>query len=154
MITWKDDFDYLRKFIKDVETSNPTWYVPLLRTLLYVLISHMRGRIHMHSYLRYKGGWNTGHIDKKTVDSASPCAKMVAAYGTWAKLYEVRSEINTLEDQAEWLRKYSHGVLLDVVERVLKNAYPYVPAHVTEPKKSPQKEGVVKRILRRVGLLA
>lgn len=112
-MTWKQDRDWLRAQIK-------TGVKGIEATMLYVLLSHMRGKIHMHWYQKWHGGWN---ISAKAVKSELPKG-FLAAYKDYADLYYGRAIIDTLADQAAWIaryviRRFGQDDLKDIAKRVL-----------------------------------
>lgn len=98
MTTWKDDRNALRKIAREHSTTEPTF--------VYVLISEMRGKLHMSTYKKYHGGWydlaGNNHI-----------------------------AIETMADQAEWIRRFLRYPHIqkefgEIAERILKNEYEQV----------------------------
>jgi hypothetical protein len=77
---WKADRELLRACARDENTRKGEG---IDATVLYCLISHMRGKLHMKSYRKYHGGWRYGNGE----------------YGpSWY-------ELNSLDDQLEFLKK-------------------------------------------------
>lgn len=71
-------------------------------TLVYALIAHMRGKLHAKSYRKRAGGW-----------------RMKPEYAD-------RYPINTMQDQAEWIKWAVRQECLaghDIAQRVLDNAW-------------------------------
>jgi len=102
-------------------------------TLIYTLISHMHGRLHMKSYKMKTGGWRTWGAPKREALSSEKLQRYRKMYGDQAQRYYEGSLITSLEDQATWISRYlsiGNDEVLDIVQRILKNAYP-----LYEPKK-------------------
>jgi len=72
-----------------------------------MVVSHGRGKLHCHSYARYRGGWrNSGGDNIKNIDgSPIMTKKMQRVYGDHANEFASRSIIRDLNDQAEFIRR-------------------------------------------------
>ena len=92
---WKTDREKLRAAAREKPSGREA-------TMIYALIAHMRGRVHMRYYNKYEGGWRWGKATKR--DPAP--AEFSKAYGTEAQYYFERCVIENLEDQAEWIKQY------------------------------------------------
>lgn len=122
MKTWKEDREELRRLITE---KNPHCKIEgEYATLLFVLVSHMRGKLHMRSYKLYTGGWRGWTAPKRP--NAVISEKLRRSYHDAQAFYE-RAVIETLEDQAEWLRQeyedMGNKALRELTERVLANDY-------------------------------
>ncbi len=96
---WKEDRELLRKIARENKME------PLEATVIYSLISHMRGKLHMHSYAKYHSGWrNKKRNSQLTYSLLSDGYEK--AYGTEAKYYYARCVLETLEDQEEFIRQH------------------------------------------------
>jgi hypothetical protein len=96
MPSWKEDRERLRKEIRETKPTG------LRATLLYALVSHMRGKLHMRWYQKYHGGW--GSWDKKDIEvNESAVNEVRKAYGEYAETYAKRAAITSLEDQQKWI---------------------------------------------------
>ncbi len=101
-------------------------------TLVYTLISHMRGKIHMRYYGKYRAGWRPypqkGVPKDKQVAALS--REFHKAYGDYAKTYHYMIAIDDLNDQAEWLfahEEYStRAGVNSIFGRILIEGYPEV----------------------------
>lgn len=109
MASWQEDSDRLRQRIKEGGGT----------TLVYALLSHMRGKLHMRWYNKYSGGWRSGKVELGDVEIPP---EIYAAYGESAKYYYGRCVIQNLDDQAVWIRQYMREEWEDLAERVL-NGY-------------------------------
>lgn len=96
------------------------------RTFVYVLISHMRNKIHMKEYKKYYGGWRFCDNPHKAGDPAP--ADYVRTYGeVYGALYYAGAKIETMEDQAAWIQQKMREIrdlanepdLIDIAQRVL-----------------------------------
>ncbi len=119
---WKDDRNSLREALR--EGMRKKTLNGLEGTFLCALVSHMRGKIHMRSFSGKKGGWRAG----RGVTKGPAPAAYGKRYGEYAQLYYEGSAIETLEDQAAWIQRFSREVdfefgslqpLAELVERVL-----------------------------------
>jgi len=72
MSTWKEDREALRSYAKTPIDGQKA-------TFIYVLISHMREKLHMKTYRFYHGGWK--NLERERITA-----------------------INTLSEQAEWIQ--------------------------------------------------
>jgi hypothetical protein len=114
---WKTDRDWLKAEIRRKDRAHGNY-----ATFLYVLISHMRGKIHMRYYNKYHGGWRWS---KKESEAEIP-KEFHKAYGDCAKTYYLNSVIENLADQEEWIRKYSkwyeerYPELFELADRVIR----------------------------------
>lgn len=70
-------------------------------TLLYCLLSHMRGKLHMQWYNKYHGGWTR---EGTRLDSWP--GEMGCAYGDYAGLFTRWAVLHDLDDQAKWIRAF------------------------------------------------
>jgi hypothetical protein len=114
-MTWKQDRDWLRSEIKKGVRG-------IKATMLYALLSHMRGKLHMRSYAQWGGGWNR----KADPSGIQAPAYLEKAYGTEYQKWFDRCVILDLNQQAAWIRKYTRqpGVTLqEIAERVLDKAW-------------------------------
>jgi hypothetical protein len=114
---WKTDRDRLRAEIRKASKAGG-----MKATMLYVLISHMRGKIHMKWYNKYHGGWRPWSKDAPKKGEAP--ADIKAAYGDLAQKYYEWSAIETLEDQKEFIRKHlsfysENDKLFELANRVI-----------------------------------
>lgn len=106
-MTWKSDREHLRNLLREGPKS------PLFATLFCALVSHMRGKVHMHFFKKYEGGWRSMSVALRRQKPEGPISeKLSAAYGEYAKEWYGCSVIENLEDQAEWIRGYGSSVLL------------------------------------------
>ena len=121
---WKKDRNRLRALTKEVVGKGT------VATMVYALISHMRGKLHMRSYAKYHGGWRAN--TEKFKGEIPP--EMRKAYGeeSVARYYCARVIIENLNDQAAWIKKYSESAsvqarmgeeLVELAGRVLEG-YP------------------------------
>jgi len=95
MSTWKEDREKLRSWARDIKPAGGT------ATVIYALISHMRGKIHMRYYGKYNV-WLNGKY-KTSSELPVPCRKLEGAYGYYVDTYQKKSYIGSLEDQERWL---------------------------------------------------
>jgi len=102
---WREDRERLRKETTLDKTNKPR-YRGLTATLLYALISHMHGRLHMRSYGAKKGGWNAWKAQKRDALAGSELEKFKKRYGDCAQTYYEGSIIETLDDQAAFIRQH------------------------------------------------
>jgi len=95
---WRKYHGQLRQLIKEAIPGNST---PTFRSLLYVLISHMRGKVHMACYRRYYGGWYL----RNPLDVPIPInqLKLVRALGLASRDAHAHSMIGNLQDQRDWI---------------------------------------------------
>lgn len=123
---WKDDRNTLREALR--EGMRKKTLHGLEGTFLCVLVSHMRGKIHMRSFSAKKGGWRTGLGAPGRFRPEDVPAVWSRRYGEYAQLYYEGSVIETLEDQAAWIQRFTRQVdfefgtlqlLAELVERVL-----------------------------------
>jgi hypothetical protein len=115
MSDWKTDRDKLREEIREHGKKGG-----MKATFLYVLLSHMRGKIHMQYYNKYHGGWRWS---KKESEAEIP-REFRSAYGDSAKTYYLNSVIEDLADQEEWIRKHiefykQNEEMFSLAERVI-----------------------------------
>lgn len=111
MASWKEDSDRLRQRIKEGGGT----------TLVYVLLSHMRGKLHMRWYNKYGGGWRSGRFE----NSDDPIPPEIAkAYTGMERFFYERCAIRNLEDQAAWIRQYVTREWEEIAERVLSDSSP------------------------------
>jgi len=116
---WKTDRNKLREEIKKNAKEGG-----FTATFLYVLISHMRGKIHMRYHKKYRGGWRGFKSEPKRNEIPK---EFTAAYGECALQYYNSAVIETLKDQEEWIRKHikyyeTEKVIFELADRVI-NAY-------------------------------
>ncbi len=110
---WKTDRNRLREIIRSKNRAHGNY-----ATFLYVLVSHMRGKIHMACYRKHNGGWRG-----------------------WAEPPK-SSAFETLQDQEEWIRKFNPPYeridkeLFELAERVLCPYNDGVSPHGQEAKAS------------------
>ena len=99
---WRDDRNWLRAALREKP-------VGVYATFLCVIVSHMRGKMHMSSYKLKSAGWR--RVSRRTSASTSmPEERQVALskmYGDFVKCYYCAAVIEDLEAQAEWLRHYA-----------------------------------------------
>ena len=107
MASWREDSDRLRQRIKEGGGT----------TLVYALLSHMRGKLHMRWYNKYAGGWRSSKYVPGADEVIPP--EIHAAYGESAKYFYGRCVIRNLEDQAEWIRQYGMEKWSDLADRVI-----------------------------------
>lgn len=112
-MTWKQDREYLRAL------KPKSGFVA---TIIYCLLSHMRGRLHMRYYLKYHGGWR--HQSIAIPKRGQAPKEFTEAYGSFAQYYYQRSVLENLDDQAEWIERLAGKVFVEeefmaVAERVL-----------------------------------
>lgn len=119
---WKRDRKALRIMANDVVGRGTT------ATMVYVLISHMREKLHMRTFAKYYGGWRSLSVANTLALVKKIPPEFKTAYGTSANLYYRCAVIRDLNDQAEWIRKYSQNKfmaarlgkeLVEIAERVL-----------------------------------
>ncbi|RLC85310.1 MAG: hypothetical protein DRJ03_12015 [Chloroflexi bacterium] len=99
---WVEDRELLRMAARENDESG------LDATVLYCLISHMRGKRHMHTYAKHHGGWRLTSRE----------------YGPhWYA-------VDSLDDQAEFLRKYEDIAMdagnprfREAVQRIIYDGY-------------------------------
>ena len=115
---WKSDSDLLRKRIREEKPTGSK------ATFLYVLISHMRGKIHMRYDNKYHGGWRGWKAEPKREEIPK---EFYTAYGRDDALqFYNGSVIENLADQEEWIRRFYEGcyksdkVMFELVERVIR----------------------------------
>lgn len=93
-MTWKQDREILRNYIRENKPEGA------VATALYVLVSHMRGKIHMNycnSYDPYANGRY-----RTTSALPKPKAKLRRAYGLEESFYSKMIYIGSLADQEAW----------------------------------------------------
>ncbi len=111
---WKTDRETLRSATHEKLSG-------LEATVIYALISHMHGRLHMRYYNKYHGGWRW----EKTTKRGPAPAEFSKAYSTEAQYYFEKSVIENLADQEEWIKLNLGRVfseddeLMEVAQRVL-----------------------------------
>ena len=93
-MTWKQDRETLRDYIRE---NKPEGQVA---TALYVLVSHMRGKLHM-KYCNSNNPYEN-HRYKTTSELPEPRAKLVRSYGSSLDYYHKMIYIGSLEDQERW----------------------------------------------------
>lgn len=129
-MTWKEDRNRLRDALR--EGMRKKTLRGLEATFLCVLVSHMRGKIHMRSFSGKKGGWRAGLGAPGRVSPDAVPAVWAKRYGECAQLYYEGSVIETLEDQEAWIRRFTREVdfefgalhLLEVlVDRILSKTW-------------------------------
>jgi len=69
-------------------------------TLICAIVSHARGKLHCRSYKLYSGGWRTS----PRPFTGTVTAKMLRCYGEYAAHFAGKAAIDSLEDQAEFIR--------------------------------------------------
>jgi len=124
MTTWIEDRATLRELLRgETEGGRPQG---LLGTFLCVLVSHLRGRLHMRSYNSKAGGWRLFGGPKQE-KAPAPFQKM---YGEMAQVYYEGSVITSLEDQEAWIKKYLMAVTVSdttpigkLTKRVLEKSW-------------------------------
>ena len=95
-------------------------------TAVYVLISHMRGKIHM----KYFNKCNMWPGYKSTSEVPKADDKLIRAYGEYADTYHAYVYIGSLEDQALWFEKIgkNHIPVVEgfgsIADRVIITGYP------------------------------
>jgi len=114
---WKTDRNSLKAEIRKNAKEGG-----MKATFLYVLISHMRGKIHMKYHNKYHGGWRGWKSEPKREEIPKEFHK---AYGDCALQYYNGSIIENLADQEEWIRKHieyykSDEKLFELAERVIR----------------------------------
>jgi len=117
---WKTDRDRLRKEIRKASKDGG-----MKATMLYVLISHMRGKIHMKWYGKYNGGWGSlkeRWPDDRKIENIPETIKK--AYGDSADFYYKMTVIENLKDQEVWIRKNlsfyeENDEMFDLANRVI-----------------------------------
>ena len=129
---WKTDRDRLRAEIRKASKEGG-----FKATMLYVLISHMRGKIHMKWYNKYHGGWRAW--DRGAPKKGEPSIGIKAAYGDLAQQYYEWSAIETLEDQKEFIRK--HLNFYEKNEELFELANRVIDGYITE-EGCPHSQGV------------
>jgi hypothetical protein len=119
---WREDREWLRSQAKSGLSGE-------YATLIYTLISHMHGRLHMKSYKMKTGGWRTWGAPKREALPPEKLQRYRKMYGDQAQRYYEGSLIASLEDQAAWIVYLGINAkpLLEISKRILENAY--------EPKK-------------------
>jgi len=127
--TWKEDYQYLRKLIKQELKKG---LCGDRATFLYTLISHMRGKIHMKTYKLYLGGWRM-QCPTLTAPTKEARPKMHRMFcGGSADLRNLnykysRAAITSLEDQAAFLGSrrvwLDDNVLRAAAKRAVNNDY-------------------------------
>lgn len=123
---WKDNRNLLREALR--EGMRKKTLNGLESTFLCVLVSHMRGKIHMRSFLGKRGGWRV----RQGVAKGPAPAVYGKRYGKYAQLYYEGCAIETLEDQAAWIQRFFREVdfefgalqlLAELVERILNKKW-------------------------------
>jgi hypothetical protein len=129
-MTWKEDRNRLRDALR--EGMRKKTLKGLEATFLCVLVSHMRGKIHMRLFSAKKGGWRVGSIQPGRFYPEDVPAVWAKRYGNCAQRYYEGSVIETLEDQEAWIKKFlrevdfEHGalhLLSKLVDRVLSKTW-------------------------------
>ena len=127
---FKTDHETLRSLMRVPEKS-PQYY-----TFLYVLVSHMRGKLHMETYKGLRGGWrSTWNLPPAAAfPTTRSRRKWQSCYGE-PELYYAASKITSLAEQAEWIARFrklfSQEVDILLVDRVLAG-YIFVSAPVAQ----------------------
>jgi len=121
MATWKED----RLTLKAMARNNKG------TTLIYVMISQMREKLHMKCYNMRTGGWRSNRYVRKRPESAP--AAYLKQYGSMAQHYYERSAITDLDDQALWIRLalelLNDKKLNEIGHRILDKSWPVaIPA--------------------------
>jgi hypothetical protein len=78
-------------------------------TVLCMMISHMRGKLHCQSYQKYHGGWRS--VAQQHVEAMRARNRFEERLGPgqerkWTEYLFASSVIDTLDDQAAFLRKF------------------------------------------------
>lgn len=118
MGNWKEDRNFLRKIARENKLTGE------LGTFVYTLISHMRGKSHMRTYKKYSGGWRKMYevySASKNLTGVSP--EYSKAYSTCDNVFYLMIRIETLEDQAEWIKRHMKDGYEEIAERILNSKY-------------------------------
>lgn len=107
-MTWKEDRNRLRDALR--EGMRKKTLKGLEATFLCVLVSHMRGKIHMRLFSAKKGGWRVGLNTLGRFHPEDVPAVWSKRYGDCAQIYYEGSVIETLEDQEAWIRRFTREV--------------------------------------------
>lgn len=94
---WRKDREYLRGLAKTEGTK-----------FIYVLISHMRGKLHMRWDWKKHGGWQHGWAGR------------VLEYNDTDKWHCKGARIDDLEDQASWIKVHCEKKLFGRHEEIAK----------------------------------
>jgi len=129
---WRSDRNWLREQLRGKPEG-------LYATFLNVLVSHMRGKLHMTTYRLKAGGWcnsNTRYVSRVTIpEKRKPF--VLKAYGTDAQYYYARSAILDLRDQEAWIRHflswYRNDDVYELTCRVLNASVAYAVEEETTP---------------------
>jgi len=102
-MTWREDRETLRNYIREHKPEGE------VATTLYVLVSHMRGKIHM-KYCNSFGAYKNCRYKSKSV-LPKPTGKLARAYQGSLDYYHQRIYIGSLEDQENWFSEVGHKSL-------------------------------------------
>lgn len=115
MSQWKEDRNRLRDYVRNEKPSG------LAATAVYVLISHMRGKIHMKYFNKCNMWCGMGYSSKSALPKAD--RKLIRAYGEYADQYHKYVYVGSLEDQANWFenigKKFLPKELNEIAARVI-----------------------------------
>lgn len=120
--TWKEDRETLRKYAREYDAN----LGPEHRTFIYVLISHMRNKLHMRSYKGKCAGWRSRFGKLERPEVSAPTRRWARMYGPLADFFYTRACVLTRDDQAAWIQehvRYAPRALLELVARVLNEAW-------------------------------
>jgi hypothetical protein len=115
---WKADREFLRGVMRKEMYDSPSE-----ATLVVALISHMRGKLHMKCYNSRAAGWRPWRVNMKQREIPEELKETYTKrYGLSAGHYYSKSVLETLEDQAEWIRTFLplHKRYEDVASRILE----------------------------------
>jgi len=100
---WIKDRNALRNIIRDTKVSGK------YATLLYCLVSHMRGKLHMNYYEKYHGGFpvtDGTERDTREVNRLDIPLEVRKAYTGCEIEYYTRCHLGSLDDQKSWIEWY------------------------------------------------
>lgn len=105
-MAWKEDREYLLTVAKNKDSSE------FIRTFVYTLISHLRGKLHMKFYKKYHGGWRSyGEPKDKFRALPADCAEdFNKAYEGTAQQHYNMSVIVNLYDQEDFINHYLRAI--------------------------------------------
>lgn len=102
---WREDRELLRACARDENTRKGAG---IYATVLYCLISHMRGKLHMRSYQKHHGGWKYGN----------------GMYGpSWYALNNLDDQLKFLKKRESIIQRYGNNEVRETAQRVI-HGYP------------------------------
>lgn len=131
---WRKDRNWLRKLLREGEFNGTP-----KSTILCVLVSHMRGKIHMQTDMLKSGGWWGWREKVPPIDVPEERKeKLRKTYGSdnLARLFYARAVIANLADQEAWIRhgvEYYEDGMREVAERILDADNAYAVEEVAVP---------------------